>query len=151
MLYVDVKPENFMIGYGEKAQVVHLVDFEYVYDVGTLHPKAGSLLYNSCRVLAGQGAAASITGSLAYMHGVKTDVSFPFAALTPKGDLESIGYVIAALYYGTLPWLQPIEELARAHPNWSSEKMYVGAGPRVLELKQSAELFPDFPGIVHFA
>jgi serine/threonine protein kinase len=59
-VYMDVKPDNFMIGYGEKAQVVHLVDLDTVYPVGLACPKAGSLLFNSRQVLAGQGAATRI-------------------------------------------------------------------------------------------
>jgi hypothetical protein len=70
-----------------------------------------------------------------------------FAALTPHGDLESLGYMISELFYGSLPWASVAEELVAADLGCSAAALRARAGARILALKQSSVLFPDFPGI----
>jgi hypothetical protein len=56
-VYVDVKPQNFMIGYGEKAQVIHVVDLG---KAGDIFRNAGTLKYASVSSHQGKGTCLTI-------------------------------------------------------------------------------------------
>eukprot|EP01039_Chlorochromonas_danica_P002092 gene2092-2285_t len=78
-LFVDVKPENFML----KGQTVYVVDFGLVQRIG-LAADGGSF--------AGTPSYCSLA-----VHGG--------AAATPKDEIESVGYVLLGLLcQGNLPW-----------------------------------------------
>jgi serine/threonine protein kinase len=71
-VYVDLKPQNFMIGYRERSQVVYVVDLGCVSKAGDVTANAGTLLYTSVQSHLGK-------------------------ELVPAGDLESLAYLIAHL------------------------------------------------------
>jgi serine/threonine protein kinase len=54
-VYVDVKPQNFMIGYGEKSQVIHVVDLGCMSKAGDVLRNAGTLAYTSISSHQGHG------------------------------------------------------------------------------------------------
>jgi hypothetical protein len=56
-LYVDIKPHNFMIGYGERSQKVHVVDLGCWAAAGEKFANAGTLLYTSVQAHLGKGMA----------------------------------------------------------------------------------------------
>jgi serine/threonine protein kinase len=146
-VYVDVKPQNFMIGYGEKAQVIHVVDLGGVVKAGAVFRNAGTLTYTSISSHQGKGTTLLKRKS---EHAFVLMVTL--AALTPQGDLESVGYVISELFYGSLPWAP--ELVAAKAAGKSAAALLAQAGARILALKQAASkaaskaasLFADFPG-----
>jgi hypothetical protein len=52
---IDVKPQNFMTGYGEKAHVIHVVDLGCIGKAGDILRNAGTLAYMSISSHQGQG------------------------------------------------------------------------------------------------
>lgn len=89
-LYRDVKPENFLLGIGTKAKLVHIIDFglsKPYWDAATethIPYREGT-----CRV-----GTARYT-SIASHHGIEQG---------RRDDLESIGYVLVYFLTGRLPW-----------------------------------------------
>lgn len=85
----DVKPDNFLVGLGDKARVVHVIDFglakRYRDDAHDHMP------YREDKNLTGTARYASINTHL----GVEP---------SRRDDLESLGYVLLYLLRGSLPW-----------------------------------------------
>lgn len=89
-IHRDIKPDNFLMGLGDKSQTVHVVDMGLAKRV--LNHKTGEHIeYSSDKVLTGTASYASI-------H------SHQGEELSRRDDLEALGYVLIYFLMGTLPW-----------------------------------------------
>ncbi|KAM5538647.1 hypothetical protein V8D89_007676 [Ganoderma adspersum] len=81
-LHRDIKPSNFVLGRGDNAGRLYLVDFGFAwrYSSGSSHGgRRGTVPYSSLGVLQGE-------------------------APLPRDDFESLAYTIARIMTGPLPW-----------------------------------------------
>ncbi|CAE7856748.1 CKL4 [Symbiodinium microadriaticum] len=82
----DIKPENFLIGRGDRRNVVHLIDFGLAKRLDPERPRLGPR-----RSLVGTARYASICAHEGAEQGC-------------KDDLEALAYVLIYLALGELPW-----------------------------------------------
>lgn len=88
-IHRDLKPENFVIGLGEKENIIHLIDFglsrKYIDQNGKHIPyKEGKSILGTVRYVS------------TYTHlGVEQ---------SRRDDIESLGYILIYFAKGTLPW-----------------------------------------------
>lgn len=78
-IHRDLKPDNIVMGRGQAAHTVHLIDFGVAAKLPCPGGYCGYLPFASIR-----------------MHHRNS--------LTPRDDLESLGYILILLLTGTLPW-----------------------------------------------
>jgi serine/threonine protein kinase len=88
-LHRDVKPENFCMGLGSKARMVHLLDFGLAKKFREKNMK--HISYREGKKVVGSLRYASRSAHLGFEQG-------------RRDDLESLGYVLVYLLKGTLPW-----------------------------------------------
>ena len=89
-LHRDIKPENFVIGLGQKSNLIHIIDFglsKRYKDKAT----GQHIPYRENRDLVGTVRYASINAHL----GIEQ---------SRRDDIEGIGYVLVYFYLGRLPW-----------------------------------------------
>lgn len=89
-LHRDIKPENFVIGLGQKSNLIHIIDFglsKRYKDKAT----GQHIPYRENKDLVGTVRYASINAHL----GIEQ---------SRRDDIEGIGYVLVYFYLGRLPW-----------------------------------------------
>ncbi|PIL27919.1 hypothetical protein GSI_09954 [Ganoderma sinense ZZ0214-1] len=95
ILHCDIKPENFMLGRGENAGRVYLIDFN-LWTAWRHFDTHEHLEYDE----EGCNAAVGFRGTYTYAS-INCHLD---GALSRRDDLESLAYTIFALYAGGLPW-----------------------------------------------
>ena len=89
-LHRDIKPENFVIGLGQKSNLIHIIDFglskRYKDKTTGQH-----IPYRENRDLVGTVRYTSINAHL----GIEQ---------SRRDDIEGIGYILVYFYLGRLPW-----------------------------------------------
>ncbi|GAA0140267.1 non-receptor serine/threonine protein kinase [Lithospermum erythrorhizon] len=122
-LHRDIKPDNFLMGLGRKANQVYIIDFGLAKKYRDLQTHK-HIPYRENKNLTGTARYASVNTHL----GVEQ---------SRRDDLESVGYVLMYFLRGSLPWqglkagnkkqrydkisekkvLTPIEGLCKSHPS----------------------------------
>ena len=89
-IHRDIKPDNFLIGLGNKTSLIHIIDFglakRYRDPKTMLH-----IPFSQNKNLTGTARYASVNAHMGYEQG-------------RRDDLEGIGYVILYFIKGSLPW-----------------------------------------------
>ena len=89
-LHRDIKPDNFVLGLGDKSSSIYILDFglSMLY----INPLKGNHIpYNIGKSLTGTARYASISSHLGYEQ-------------SRRDDLECIFYVTLYFLRGSLPW-----------------------------------------------
>jgi len=122
-LHRDVKPDNFMIGIGDKASQVYVIDLGLTKKISRQRFSVGQIGCQLLHPMVGTVRYAGIHAHLGHEEG-------------PRDDLESLAYVWAFFLRGSLPW-QGIDARNR------DEKF-----ARIRDMKKQtrpADLFEGFP------
>ena len=89
-IHRDIKPDNIMMGLGDRSNIVHMIDFGLTRLI--VDPKTGKHIpFTSGKNLIGTCRYTSINSHKGY-------------ELSRRDDLITLGYVIINLYKGSLPW-----------------------------------------------
>ncbi|EOY10904.1 Casein kinase I isoform 2, partial [Theobroma cacao] len=122
-LHRDIKPDNFLMGLGRKANQVYIIDYGLAKKYRDLQTHK-HIPYRENKNLTGTARYASVNTHL----GVEQ---------SRRDDLESLGYVLMYFLRGSLPWqglkagtkkqkydkisekkmLTPVEVLCKSHPS----------------------------------
>ncbi|KAE9617618.1 hypothetical protein Lal_00043282 [Lupinus albus] len=123
LLHRDIKPDNFLMGLGRKANQVYIIDYGLAKKYRDLQTHK-HIPYRENKNLTGTARYASVNTHL----GIEQ---------SRRDDLESLGYVFLYFLRGSLPWqglkagtkkqkyekisekkmLTPIEVLCKSHPS----------------------------------
>ena len=89
-LHRDLKPANFVVGRGDQAEVIHLIDFGLAKQ---FRSDGQHIPYREGKSMVGTSRYASLSAHLGVQQG-------------RKDDLESLGYLLIYFLNGKLPWQQ---------------------------------------------
>jgi serine/threonine protein kinase len=89
-IHRDIKPDNFLMGLGEKSSLLHVLDMGLAKRYIDVKTKK-HIEFRNDKSLTGTARYASIQSHLG-------------EELSRRDDLEAIGYVLIYLYTGFLPW-----------------------------------------------
>ncbi len=122
-LHRDIKPENFVIGLGQKSNLIHIIDFglskRYKDKTTGQH-----IPYRENRDLVGTVRYTSINAHL----GIEQ---------SRRDDIEGIGYILVYFYLGRLPW-QGKQDKAKPQVSKIMEKKLI-TPPEILCKKMPME------------
>eukprot|EP00736_Rhodelphis_marinus_P004453 Rmarinus@m.15788 len=118
----DIKPQNFLLGLGSKAHVIHVIDFGVALKYRS---RVGIRKHQHIPYSENQRRVGSLRYASVYTHqGI---------GQSRRTDLESVGYLLVYFSLGSLPW-QKVEE-PDAH-----------ARDKLLEkMKRDRALFKELP------
>ncbi|AQK53700.1 Putative casein kinase family protein [Zea mays] len=106
-LHRDIKPDNFLVGLGRKANQVYIIDYGLAKKYRDLqtHKHIPYSIFN--RSIDGQSLVLTKENLSYIMVGLVIEV-YPVLAPTQeqsrRDDLESLGYVLMYFLRGSLPW-----------------------------------------------
>lgn len=90
VIHRDVKPDNFLLGLGRKANQVHLIDFGLAKKYRDSKTQQ-HICFREGKALTGTARYASVNTHI----GIEQ---------SRRDDLEAVGYVLVYLLQGSLPW-----------------------------------------------
>lgn len=100
-IHRDVKPENFLMGLGKKADKLFLIDYGLAKKFRD--PRTGLHIPNKeDRTLTGTARYASINSHLGIQQ-------------SRRDDLEALGYVLVYFLRGSLPWQSLVQASKKEH------------------------------------
>merc|ERR1712172_51447 len=113
----DIKPDNFLLGVGGKANKVHIIDF------GLSKRYRDPKTYQHIPFREGK----NLTGTVRYCS-VNTHMGLEQSR---RDDLEAVGYILLYLSLGKLPWQgikansrkEKYEKIAESKANISAEEL----------------------------